>query len=259
MHKESEGVRLKLLERLDVSLAARLSRDIADGTAADFLAERQAAVVALPHEQRARWIAGTLAVRGLVAGEAAVVAVLDGSPDALGSHERELVKGLNRVLDRVHRRGAGGVLPNGWFIVELFRELTLGLAKFRNNHLRKDLPWDALGNLQYVPASSLTGLLDTFTSANRYRDLAAIYDRLHPVRQSFRLLWRLARIGPFPDLNLVMGFIGMNAHLLASGYPMVLPEPTDRAMLTSLVTGPPPQRIVQFEMRLLAAVDGADA
>ena len=76
---------------------------------------------------------------------------------------------------------------------------------------------------------------------------------MHPVRQSFRVLWRFARLAPFPDFNLVMAFVAMNAHLLAQGYPMVRPLAGDRELLVHLVSGPPPLRHGTFESRLLLA------
>jgi len=74
------------------------------------------------------------------------------------------------------------------------------------------------------------------------------------VRQAVRVLWRFARIAPFPDFNTVMGFMLMDAYLLAKGYPMVAPSAEDRGLLNQLLAGPPPRRVVQFESRLLKLV-----
>ena len=45
------------------------------------------------------------------------------------------------------------------------------------------------------------------------RNKSALFDELHPVRQAPRLMWRFARIAPFPDFNLVMSFVLMNRPL----------------------------------------------
>ena len=62
-----------------------------------------------------------------------------------------------------------------------------------------------------------------------------------------------SRLAPFPDFNLLFAWLAMNAFLLAKGYPTLLPERGDRALLARIAIAPPPRRIVQFESRLLDA------
>ena len=64
------------------------------------------------------------------------------------------------------------------------------------------------------------------------------------------MLWRLARIAPFPDFNVLMAFLAMNTFLVAKGYPALTPMPGDREVLNKLLSGPPPTRMPMFEARL---------
>jgi hypothetical protein len=63
----------------------------------------------------------------------------------------------------------------------------------------------------------------------------------------------LARIAPFPDFNVLMAFLVMNAYLLAKGYPAITPMPGDRELLGRLLSGPPPTRVLFLEARLAEA------
>ena len=47
-------------------------------------------------------------------------------------------------------------------------------------------------------------------------DDPAEFARVHPVRQAALVLWAFARLAPFPDFNLMFGFLTMNAFLLAT-------------------------------------------
>lgn len=209
-----------------------------------------------PVAEPARWIASMLALRGLAVSEADAAAILAGDAGRYRRDDQEyrLTLGLRRVLDRIVEHGGHGRLLDGWFTVELFRMFAGEVPRFRNNTLRRDLPWDTILYVTYPSPEQVRGLLDTFDEAHAFRDFPALFRSLHPVRQAFRILWRLARIAPFPDFNLVMGFVAMNAFLHAKGYPMLAPRREDRVMLNRLVSGPPPQRIVRFEARLLEAV-----
>ena len=105
-------------------------------------------------------------------------------------------------------------------------------------------------------------LIDSFDHKRCYRDAPIIFHGLHPVRQGFRLMWRFARIAPFPDFNAVIAWLGLNAWLQSRGFPLLCAERGDQEFLTRLLSGPPPTKIVQFEARLLAAFEvlhGRDA
>ncbi len=253
----SSSTRLNLTERLDVALAGTLSTTLEGPTDGLGLAERQIQVLAFTVAERNRWISGILGLRGYLVTVSDVEAILAGREGRYGAKNQEFlfVKSLDGILDELIKRGAAGIEPNGGYLVELFRRLTAGVPKYQNNHIRRDLPWDASANVNYPLAADLPDLLESFGVENRYRDIAAIFDNLHPVRQSFRVLWRFSRISPFPDLNLPMAFIAMNAFQVARGYPMTVPQSSDRSMLTRLVTGPPPKRIVQFELRMVERLE----
>lgn len=245
-----------LLERLDLALAQRLT------TRAQRLDIQQAAeqgvdLVGLPRGNDAEWISGVLALRGIRLQARDVLDVLNSRSRHFSSDHQEhaLIIGLKGVLNLMRERGARGVQPDGWCLVDLFRVLTRQIARFRGNDLRRDQPWDAILYVRYPPPDDVRGLLDTFHPDYRFRDIPQAFDRLHPVRKGFRILWRFARIAPFPDFNLVMAFVAMNASLLANGYPAVFPEPHDREVLTHLVSGPVPQRVTGFETRLLQLVE----
>jgi hypothetical protein len=128
------------------------------------------------------------------------------------------------------------------------------VRRFRNNALRSDPPWDGVLYVPHPAPGELPALLDTFDAGHSYRDHPAVFASLHPVRQSFRVLWRFARLAPFPDLNLPMAWLAMCGHLLGKGYPLLVPEPSDRELVLRLVSGPPPLRMTRWEARLLATV-----
>lgn len=250
--------RHSLLERLDVAIASRLSqganpRDLAT-SAHSFQArlfEQQA--------EDARFIASLLRLRGFIVMDDDAAHVLSRHRSRFRPNDQEwlLIRGLTDVLQMVRDRASQGIPPDGWFLVELFKVMTRGVARFRNNVLRQDQPWDAVLYVRYPAPGDLRFLLDTFNGAHRYRD-RPFFDKLHPVRQACRVLWRFCRIAPFPDFNQLMAWVAMNAYLLSKGYPMLVPEQRDRELLTRLVGGPAPKRLVQFESRLLAQVVAED-
>ena len=110
-------------------------------------------------------------------------------------------------------------------------------------------------HLGYPRTRDIDRILESFTRQNCYRDIPAIYGGLHPVRQACRVLWRYARIAPHPDLNHIMAMVAFNACLRASGYPLLVPDKEDRSRLLRLIPGPPPRRIVSFELRLLKQIE----
>jgi len=244
-----------LLERLDLALATRMAHraELVDLRRAEAWSEKW---MGPPAAAPAHLIAGLLGLRGLAVTEADAAAILAGGT---GRHRREdqeyrLTVGLRGALARIVEHTGDGRMPDGWFMVELFRTFAGELPRFRNNTLRRDLPWDTILYVTYPKPGQVRSLLDTFDQAHAFRDFPALFRSLHPVRQSFRILWRLARIAPFPDFNLVMAFVAMNAALHARGYPMLAPRREDRALLNRLVSGPPPRRIARFEARLLELV-----
>jgi hypothetical protein len=245
--------RLTMLDHLDVELAKRIDAACA-GYDADLLAARALPFVEPRVAERREWIAGILGLRGFETTTERVSRVLEGREHEANDQERVLIQGLDQVFGRLLERARDGELPDGWFVFTLFQVMTRHLPRFANNHLRRDAPWDALLHVPYPAPLALGGLLDDFTAASRYRDVPQIHALLHPVRRSFRLCWRFARIAPFPDFNLVFAFIGMNAHQLALGYPLLIPDAKDRPLLEALIKGPPPRRIVQYEARLALAL-----
>ena len=201
-------------------------------------------------------MAALLRLRGFSVQDVDAVQVLDGTSRRLlpQSQESQLLFGLVDVLQMMRDRASQGRPPDGWFLVELFKTMTRGLPRFRNNSLRVDQPWDGLLYVAHPRPTELTHVLDHFDHGHRYRDQPALFDRLHPLRQGFRVLWRFARIAPFPDLNVPMAWLAMSSWLLSRGYPMLMPEAGDRELVPRLVAAPPPTRIVQWEARLLKTI-----
>lgn len=241
-----------LLERIDLMLAERLcARPIGPDPVAtvqgvlDHLRRADAGDAAL--------VAALLRLRGFIVVDEDAAAVLTGRASRLSpiTQEHRLIVGLARCLVAIRRRAADGELPDGAFLLELFRTMTADLPRFRNNDVRRGQPWDALLYVSYPAADQLRPILASFDAEHCYRDLPPIWHAMHPVRQGFRLLWRFARIAPFPDFNLIVAWLGMNAWLLAKGFPMLTPAAGDRELLARLLGGPPPTRIVQYEARLL--------
>jgi len=256
MSSEPEIGRLGVIERLDLALAERFSTALGPASE-ERLVAMQARVLSLRGLDRCLWISGVLALRNYQVSAAQVGEILEGSASRIRPEHQEygLVRGLGRVLDLLEARAATGRLPDGRYLLQLFREMTSSVARFRNNYLRKDQPWDSLAHLSYPSPREIRPLLDTFTPENHFRDMPLIFDALHPVRQACRVMWRYARISPHPDLNLVMALVALNACLRASGYPFLMPDEGDRQRLSRLIPGPPPPRIMQFEIRLLHQVE----
>ncbi len=256
MGSESEIVRLGVIERLDLALAERFSVTI-DPSPEERLVAEQGRYLSLRGVDRWRWIAGILAVRNYRVDVAELGEILEGRPSRIRREHQEhgLVRGLDRVLDLLEVRASAGRQPDGFFLLDLFEAMTAEVPRFRNNLLRKDHPWDSLMHLGYPSPRELRSILASFTPENSFRDMPAIFDAMHPVRQACRVMWRYARISPHPDLNLVMAMVALNSCLRASGYPLLMPEPEDRKSLLRLIPGPPPQRIIQFELRLLRQVE----
>ncbi len=245
-----------MIERIDLALASRL---IGQGVDEDLLATAQRALdgVRRPAPTDDEFVVSLLRLRGFVLDDDDAADVLAGRKSRLSplTQEHRLLRGLQRCLARIRRHASAGLPPDGWFLVELFRTMTAELPRFRNNDVRRGPPWDALLYVTYPPSEQLRFLLDSFDAKRCFRDAPVVFHALHPVRQGFRLLWRFARLAPFPDFNQVIAWLGMNAWLQAKGFPLLRAELGDQELLARILSGPPPKRIVQFEARLLAAFE----
>lgn len=245
-----------ILDRVDLALAHRIA-----GVPRD---ENGWLAAAHGYHQRlyrrsvrdAQFLAALLRLRGFSVQENDAQQILAGTSVRYSPacQESQLLFGLVDVLQMVRDRASQGRPPDGWFLVESFRVMTRGLPRFRNNALRADQPWDGLFTVVHPRPTELQRSLDRFDLPHRYGDPAGLFDRLHPLRQGFRILWRFARMAPFPDLNVPMGWLCMCSWLLARGYPMLCPHSGDRERLVRFVAGPPPVRVVQWEARLLDTV-----
>lgn len=243
-----------MLERIDLALASRMVGAVADDEPLA-AAQRVLDSVRRPTDADARFVASLLRLRGFVLADDDAADVLCGRPGRLApiTQEHRLLRGLKECLRLMRARAADGRAPDGWFLVELFRAMTAELPRFRNNDLRRGPPWDAVLYVNYPAHEQLRLVLDTFDQDHCYRDVPAIFQSLHPVRQGFRILWRFARIAPFPDFNAIIAWLGMNAWLQAKGFPLLPPEPGDQHLVVRMLGGPPPTKFVQLEARVLAA------
>ena len=243
-----------MLDRVDLALASRLVGQRVDE---DLIACTQRALdgVRRPAPTDAEFVASCLRLRGFEIDVDDAASILVGRESKISplTQEYRLVQGLQRCLRMIRQRASSSIPPDGWFMVELFRTMTEELPRFRNNDLRRSPPWDALLHMSYPAPDQLRLLIDSFDNKRCFRDAPIVFNALHPVRQGFRLMWRFARLAPFPDFNTVIAWLGMNAWLLAKGYPLLRAEPEDQKSLAKLLSGPPPIKIEQYEARLLAA------
>lgn len=255
---EHDTRQLTTLERIDLALASRM---VGGSHNEELLASAQRVIdgVRRPTPGDVQFAASLLRLRGFVIDDGDAADVFAGRPGRLATitQEHRLLCGLRECLRLVRLRAAEGRGPDGWFLVELFRAMTGELPRFRNNDLRRGPPWDAQLYVDYPPPEQLRSLLDTFDADRCFRDVPLLFHSLHPVRQGFRLLWRFARIAPFPDFNVVIAWLGMNAWLQAKGFPMLPPQPGDQQLMSRLLGGPPPTRFATFEARMLAAFGDA--
>ncbi len=246
-----------MIERIDLALATRLAAARLEQEPIAGSDRFHAGLRRLPGGDAA-WIGGLLRLRGLVVFDDDIAEALAGRGTRLAreSQEHQMALGLADALRAMRDRAAGGEPPDGHFLMDLFQAMTRGVARFRGNLLRADAPWDAVLYVVYPKPDELRRILDSFHRANCYRDLPQYFETLHPVRQAFRVLWRLARVAPFPDFNQVMAWVAMCSYLMSRGYPAITPDASDRTLLQNLMTGPPPMRVVQWEARVLAAAEG---
>lgn len=245
---------MSVLERIDLALATRMVRGVHDDEPLA-AAQRVLDGVRRPTSDDVPFAGALLRLRGFVIHDDDVADVFAGRQGRLAAvtQEHRLLCGIKECLRLIRQRATAGRTPDGWFLVELFRALTAELPRFRNNDLRRGPPWDAVLYLDYPPADQLRFLLDTFDEEHCYRDVPAMFQSLHPVRQGLRILWRFARIAPFPDFNTLVAWLGMNAWLQARGLPMLAPANGDQQLMVRLISGPPPTRSPALETRVLAA------
>ncbi|MEY4673518.1 MAG: hypothetical protein RL148_1302 [Planctomycetota bacterium] len=251
---ESAQLDFSILDRIDLAIASRFLNGTTEPIA---LAQRVSDRILSPSPRDAAWIASLLQLRGLLVLEEDVREVMEARSGRLGptTQEHGLVLGLHRVLQMVHDLAASGQQMDGCFLMAAFEAMTARLPRFRNNVLRRDKPWDSMLHVSYPEPNDLDELMRSFEPANRFRDLPHLFDALHPVRRAFRVFWRATRIAPFPDFNLVMGWIAMCTYLQCCGYPRISPRAEDGPMLQKLVSGPPPLRSIQLESRVLEAIE----
>ncbi len=243
------------MERLDLALASQLAGVDGEVTAA---AERRQDELFRSETGDHSWIAAVLGLRGFAVQPQDVADVLGGRSGRFRRRHQEhaLIFGMQSVLRMIRDRALQGVPPDGWFLVELFKLLTVEVPRFHKRALRRDQPWDGLLYVRYPDPGELEAQVDSFNEENSFRDIPVRFGSFHPVRRSFRILWRFARLSPFPDLNLPMSFLAMTSYLLANGYPLLTPSTGDRELLSRVISGPPPLRMVQLESRLLERVEG---
>lgn len=253
----SNPLRPTLLERLDLVLAGRLAERLAgDDSPVDGGLQKACRVTT--DDDRCAWITGLLALRGFRVTRDDVARILSESSGRFRKEHQEfkLVRGFGAVLETLEQRAAAGRTPDGWWLVETFRRVTEEIGRFRRNVLRRDHPWDGLLRVGYPAPAEVGDLLDRFHGDERFGDDPAVFDALHPVRQGVRVMWRLARIAPFPDFNLPFAALAFGGYLLARGYPPLLPHANDRVQLERLVRGRLPHRSLPIERRLLEQVTG---
>ncbi|MEY3160257.1 MAG: hypothetical protein RIT25_248 [Planctomycetota bacterium] len=251
---ESAQLDFSILDRIDLAMASRYLQGSTEPIA---LAQRVSDRLLAPCTRDTAWIASILQMRGLLVLEDDVREILEARPGRLApsTQEHGLVLGLHRVLQMMREVAGAGQQLDGCFLMAAFEAMTSRLPRFRNNVLRRDKPWDSMLHVSYPEPGDLDELLRSFQAGNRYRDLPHLFDAMHPVRRAIRILWRAARIAPFPDFNLPMAWIAMCTYLQCSGYPRIAPRAEDTAMLQKLVSGPPPLRSIQVESRVLEAIE----
>lgn len=258
MTNQQEHPNVSMLDQIDLALASRL---VGEPVEEDLLAGAQRALEGLrrPAPSDAEFLISLLRLRGFSVTDEDGFAVLSGRACGLSplSQEHRLLLGLRRCLRMIRERAAQCLPPDGWFLVDLFRAMTEELPRFRNNDLRRGQPWDALLYVNYPDPEQLRFLVDSFDSKRCFRDAPIAFNGMHPVRQGFRLFWRFARIAPFPDFNVVIAWLGMNAWLQAKGLPLLRSEDGDQQLAARLLSGPPPTRAPMLEARLLAAFETA--
>ncbi len=253
-----EPKQLSMLERIDLALASRMvSSTLEDEPIA--AAQRVLDNVRRPDPNDAQFAASMLRLRGFIIDDDDAADVLAGRPGRLApiTQEHRLLRGLAECLRRIRVRAGEGREPDGRFLIELFASLTAELPRFRNNDLRRGPPWDAILYVEYPAPEQLRSVVETFDLQRCYRDVPLVFHSLHPVRQGFRLMWRFARIAPFPDFNALVAWLGMNAWLQVKGFPLLAPMPGDQQFLARLLSGPPPTKLVHLEARLLTAFGDA--
>lgn len=247
-----------MVERIDLALASRL---VGARVEDDLIAGAQRALDGMRRSapNDGEFLASVLRLRGFAIDDEDASDVLAGRESDVSTltQEYRLLRGLGACLKMIRERASQSLPPDGWFLVDLFRTLTAELPRFRNNELRRGPPWDAQLYVDYPTSTELRLLVDSFDSKRCYRDAPIVFNGMHPVRQGFRLFWRFARIAPFPDFNVVIAWLGMNAWLQCKGLPLLRAEHGDQKLVGELLSGPPPRKLPEFEARLLAAFKAA--
>ncbi|MEO0479534.1 MAG: Fic family protein [Planctomycetota bacterium] len=257
MSDGAQNDRLTVLQRLDIATAERLANQLARRLEEDLADSKSEATVWEPTDvERRDFVRGLLGIRGFRIHSDDVEKILEDRVERYRPEHQEwrLVRGLARAFDDLLEEAMQGRGPSGWAIAERFRSMTDGLARFRNNTLRRDIPWDSIPGVPYPDAQRVGALLDGLHEDANYGDQHPDYEEMHPVRQAARLFWRFARISPFPDFNVVMAVLAASHLLCSRGYPAWVAQSDDRARLDALVKGALPERSLFLEQRLLDTV-----
>ena len=186
---QQQNQEITILERIDLALASRLVGQRVDG---DLIAGAQRAIDRFRRSAPTdgEFLTSVLRLRGFAVDDEDAAAALAGREDRLSplTQEYRLLRGLQRALKMIRARSSQGAPPDGWFLVDLFREMTSEMPRFRNNDLRRGQPWDGLLYVDYPPPEDLRFLVDGFDSKRCYRD-APIRSEERRVGKECRSRW----------------------------------------------------------------------
>lgn len=209
-------------------LDLRLAEEILEGGAPALRnAERRSA-------RDVRWIIGLLGFRGLNVTSEDVLAVLEGRPGRFRPEHAETtwIKGFQAAIDEIDRYADFGNMPDGAGLMKIHARVTSGF-RLPKDDLRRDLPWERIAGVDYVPAEFVREALARFSVPKRPRAAC-----VHPVQEAARLCRAFVQLSPFVDFNLPMACLAGSWALLSAGYPPFLLHGGDRATFAEIVAAP---------------------